>query len=141
VASSASGDPQNEPRDDTDAADGTPGESAPDKKKDRAARARTEAESRAPEKQKKPGQSAPLSGGHPEPASPADKEQAKKGRDDGNPWRMMGLGLQLTVTVLVFLAAGRWVDEKLGWTPWGQTVLGMLGVAAGLYWMLKDADR
>lgn len=39
----------------------------------------------------------------------------------------MGVGLQFVVTLLLFLFAGQWLDEKLGTRPW----LLMLGVFLG----------
>ena len=49
----------------------------------------------------------------------------------------MGLGFQFILSILVFLYAGRWLDEKLGTTPW----LLMLGVFVGFGLSLYAALR
>ena len=47
--------------------------------------------------------------------------------------RYSGLGLQLAASVLLFLAAGRWLDRRIGTDPY-LTVLGaFVGAAAGFY--------
>ena len=47
--------------------------------------------------------------------------------------RYSGLGLQLAGSVLLFLAAGRWLDKRIGTDPY-LTVLGaFVGGAAGFY--------
>jgi ATP synthase protein I len=40
---------------------------------------------------------------------------------------LMGVGLQVAASILLFLFAGRWLDARLGTGPW----LLMLGVFAG----------
>ena len=71
----------------------------------------------------------------------APKAQAPKKEAPGTQsgWRYVGLGVQLAVTVAVFVWLGWWLDSRFGWSPWGMCVLGLLGVAAGLYHFLKDA--
>lgn len=54
---------------------------------------------------------------------------------------LLGLGLQLTVTVLLFYAAGQWTDAHWGWAPWGTQGLSLLGIAVGLFFFLKEAIR
>ncbi|MGD0088735.1 MAG: AtpZ/AtpI family protein, partial [Planctomycetota bacterium] len=54
-------------------------------------------------------------------------------------WKYLGLGMQLALTVALFVWLGWWLDQHYGWSPWGTSVLGFLGVAAGLYHFLKDA--
>ena len=54
---------------------------------------------------------------------------------------LLGLGMQLALTVAVFAGAGWWLDAKLGWSPWGAAGLGLAGLALGLYQFVKDATR
>ena len=61
--------------------------------------------------------------------------------DDQNYGRLLALGLEMAVGVLVGLFVGRWLDRKYDWTPWGTLIGAMLGVAAGMYLLIKDAIR
>ena len=54
---------------------------------------------------------------------------------------LLGLGMQLALTVALFAGAGWWLDAKMGWSPWGAAGLGMIGLAFGLYQFVKDATR
>jgi ATP synthase protein I len=58
--------------------------------------------------------------------------------------RMMGLGLQFVVSILLCLYLGQWLDRKLGTAPW----LLLLGVFAGagfgfwsMYRVMTDENR
>lgn len=59
--------------------------------------------------------------------------------DDRTQWgRNLGLGLEVMTGVLLGLAAGWWLDGRYGWSPWG-TLLGMmLGLAGGMYLLIKQ---
>lgn len=52
---------------------------------------------------------------------------SKKNAPIGNPGEFMGAGLQFAAAILLFLFAGRWLDERLGTSPW----LVLLGVLLG----------
>ena len=52
---------------------------------------------------------------------------------------LLGLGLQLTLTVVAFMSVGWWGDEHWGWAPWGRQGLGFLGIVVGLYFFVKEA--
>ena len=54
-------------------------------------------------------------------------------------WKYLGLGTQLTATVVLFVGAGWWIDAHFGCSPWGILVGGVLGIVAGLYQFLKAA--
>lgn len=70
---------------------------------------------------------------HPDPQAP------KSNHDNGDDlWRYVGLGLQLTVTIGLFVVLGWWVDRKFGYEPWGITVLSLVGIAVGLYHFVKE---
>lgn len=62
---------------------------------------------------------------------PAAEEQAASGS------RMMGLGLQFAVSILLCLYLGQWLDKKLGTAPW-LLVLGVfVGAGFGFYSMYR----
>jgi ATP synthase protein I len=67
------------------------------------------------------------------------KEPKSEGGGGQDLWKFVGAGTQLTVTVLLFVGLGYWLDQRYGWSPWGILSFGMLGVAAGLYHFVKDA--
>lgn len=72
-----------------------------------------------------------------------DSPQRPSGREpDGSNqdlWKYLTAGTQLAVTVGLFAALGWWVDQKMGWSPWGVLCLGTLGIAAGMYHFVKGA--
>ena len=49
-----------------------------------------------------------------------------------------GVGLQFAGAILIFLFAGRWLDEKLGTEPWLLLSGVMIGAAAGFYSMYRQ---
>ena len=55
-----------------------------------------------------------------------------------NPWKFVHLGLQLTVTCLIFFGIGYGLDQRYGWAPWGLLIGGIIGIAVGLYHFLKE---
>jgi F0F1-type ATP synthase assembly protein I len=63
-------------------------------------------------------------------------------RDSESDWgKHLGVGLQMLVGVGLGLAVGTWLDKKYGWSPWGVLVGSMLGLAGGMYLLIKDAIR
>ncbi|HEV8606755.1 MAG TPA: AtpZ/AtpI family protein [Tepidisphaeraceae bacterium] len=63
-------------------------------------------------------------------------------KDQNTNWgSMAGMGLQMAVGVGLGLLVGGWLDRKYGWSPWGMTVGAMLGLAAGMYLLIKEAIR
>ncbi len=68
-----------------------------------------------------------------------------KGRAEGrgskgapSPAAFAGLGIQLVVSILLFVYAGRWLDEKLGTGPWLLVAGAFLGACAGFYAMYRS---
>ncbi len=53
-------------------------------------------------------------------------------------WAYLNLGLQLAVTVSLFVALGYWLDGRYGWSPWCTLAGGILGSAAGLYFFIRE---
>ncbi len=61
--------------------------------------------------------------------------------DDPNWGRFLGVGLQILVGVGLGVLVGTWLDKRYGWQPWGVMVCSMLGLAGGMYLLIKDAIR
>jgi F0F1-type ATP synthase assembly protein I len=53
----------------------------------------------------------------------------------------LGLGLEMAVGVGLGYLVGWWLDKKFGWSPWGATTGSLLGLAAGMYMLIKEALR
>ena len=51
------------------------------------------------------------------------------------------VGLQVAIGVGIGLVVGSWLDKRYGWQPWGATIGAMLGLAGGLYLLIKEAIR
>ena len=73
------------------------------------------------------------------PRSPEKNSNNTEGNQDL--WKYVSLGTQLTISVGLFVLLGWWIDRHFGWSPWGTTVLGMLGICAAMYVFLKDSLR
>lgn len=54
-----------------------------------------------------------------------------------SPARFAGLGMQLALSILIFLYLGRWLDGKFGTAPVLLIVGVFVGAAAGFYAMIK----
>ena len=60
-----------------------------------------------------------------------------------------GIGVQFALTLLVFVAAGIWLDRRLGTSPWLVIVCVFAGAGGGFYSMIRrvtaaqrrDAER
>jgi hypothetical protein len=52
-------------------------------------------------------------------------------------YRYSGLGLQFAAAVAVFTLAGRWLDARLGSSPWLLLIGVFLGLGLGLYSLIK----
>ena len=59
--------------------------------------------------------------------------------DDSNWGRAAGLGLQVCVGVVLGVVVGQWLDRRYGWSSTGTIVGAMLGLAAGMYLLIKEA--
>jgi len=50
-----------------------------------------------------------------------------------------GIGLQFAVVILVFTAAGVWLDRRLGTSPWLLILFVFLGAGGGFYSIYRKA--
>jgi F0F1-type ATP synthase assembly protein I len=48
-------------------------------------------------------------------------------------------GFETAVGVGLGYFVGQWLDKKYGWTPWATLAGAMLGLAAGMYLLVKSA--
>jgi len=55
--------------------------------------------------------------------------------------RYAGLGIQLAVTLLVFVLVGQWLDRKLGAGGIATVVMVLLGFAGTLYSLIRQLNR
>jgi hypothetical protein len=56
-------------------------------------------------------------------------------------WRLLGLGLQLAVTVALFGALGWWLEQSYGWPTWSRLAISLAGIGIALYQFVKDTNR
>jgi F0F1-type ATP synthase assembly protein I len=60
--------------------------------------------------------------------------------DNADRGKLVTYGLQICVGVGLGVWGGRYLDRRFGWTvPWGTLIGAMVGLAAGMYLMIKDA--
>ena len=62
------------------------------------------------------------------------------GKDPG-PMRYAGLGIQLAVSLVVFVFIGRWADEKLGTGGILTVVFAFLGCGGTMYSLIRSLNR
>ena len=55
-----------------------------------------------------------------------------------SPAAFAGSGIQFVVSILVFVYLGRWLDGKLGTTPWLLVLGAFVGAFAGFYSMYRS---
>jgi hypothetical protein len=63
------------------------------------------------------------------------------GSGDPNWGRFLSIGLEMAVGALLGYFVGAWLDRRYGWGGYGTLGGVMLGVAAGMYLLIKDAIR
>lgn len=54
---------------------------------------------------------------------------------------LAGIGFQMLVAVLAGWFGGEWIDGKYNCAPWGVVVCTLIGVAAGMYAMIREGMR
>ncbi len=55
--------------------------------------------------------------------------------------RLASVGIELSISTVLGALGGRWLDGKLGTTPWLMIVGLILGVAAGFRSLIRTAQR
>jgi ATP synthase protein I len=64
----------------------------------------------------------------------ADDQLPARGRREGpSPASFAGAGVQFVVSILLFLYIGKWLDARLGTSPWLLMLGVFLGAGAGFY--------
>ena len=61
--------------------------------------------------------------------------------DNANWGRVAGLGLEMAVGVGLGFGAGLWIDKKWNSGPWGVLIGSMVGLASGMYLLIKGAIK
>ena len=61
--------------------------------------------------------------------------------DDTNWGRFLGLGLQVLVGVVLGMLVGAWLDRKFGWEHSGVLIGMLLGLAAGMYSLIREGIK
>ena len=60
--------------------------------------------------------------------------------DDNTNWgKMAGIGLQVAIGVGLGYFVGHWLDKRYGWHERGAIIGPMIGLAGGMYLLIKDA--
>jgi ATP synthase protein I len=62
-------------------------------------------------------------------------------KDDSNWGALTGIGFEMLAGVGLGLVIGLWLDKKFGWSPWGTVGCSLLGLAAGMYLLIRDGMR
>ena len=63
------------------------------------------------------------------------------GSTDASLWSLAGLGIQFALVVALFAYAGHWLDERMGWSPWGVISLTMIALIGSLHLLIKQARK
>jgi len=69
---------------------------------------------------------------------------ATRTRDAYRSWSASSVGLEMGIAVILGLLFGRWLDGKLGTTPWLMIVFTGFGMAAGMkgvFRAVREADK
>ena len=61
--------------------------------------------------------------------------------EDQNWGRYAGIGLEICAGVLLGVLVGYWLDSRYGWTPIGTLIGSLLGIAGGMYLVIRQAMR
>ena len=64
-----------------------------------------------------------------------------KDSQDQNWGRFLGIGLEIAVGCVLGYFVGNWLDKRFNWHGYGVLAGVMLGLAAGMYMLIKDAIR
>lgn len=72
----------------------------------------------------------------------ADPTKGKKHPDGGvsETYRMLGIGIELAVSILGLTLIGWFLDQRYDWSPWGASIGAMLGIVGGCYNAIKEVN-
>jgi F0F1-type ATP synthase assembly protein I len=65
----------------------------------------------------------------------------RKAKQDLGGYRWAAVGLEFGVCVVLFFLGGRALDGNLGTDPWWTVIGSLVGVAAGMYLLIRTALR
>lgn len=60
-------------------------------------------------------------------------------RDEPNPWRYTGLGMELVGAAIILGIIGWYIDRQYDSEPWGVLIGGSVGFIGGFYLFIKEA--
>ena len=69
------------------------------------------------------------------------KNPAPPGKDSPGGMRYAGLGVQIAVSLLVFVWIGNWADRRLGTGGLLTVVAAFVGFGATMYWLIRSLGR
>lgn len=78
------------------------------------------------------------------PEAPQSKPNDPSPAPDGDRSKLgigLSMGIQLMAGVGLGLLVGYWLDGRYGWSPWGVLIGALIGLAGGMYLMIKEALR
>jgi F0F1-type ATP synthase assembly protein I len=55
-----------------------------------------------------------------------------------SPWAPLAVSLQMAASIGLGVAAGLWLDRRMGWAPWGVIGGVVLGTSVGIYLVIKE---
>jgi F0F1-type ATP synthase assembly protein I len=62
-------------------------------------------------------------------------------QNEPNWGKVASLGLEVAAGVGLGLLVGNWMDRRWHWNSWGILVGGMVGLAAGMYLLIRETMR
>ena len=70
------------------------------------------------------------------PVMPFERKAEGSGK-----YAMASVGIEFGLLVVLFFLGGRWLDGKFGTEPWLGAAGGLLGVALGMYRLIRGVTR
>jgi F0F1-type ATP synthase assembly protein I len=70
-----------------------------------------------------------------------DSKSDDSSRDDSNLGKLATLGLEIGAGAGLGALLGIWIDRKLNSAPWGVLIGTCLGIASGMYLLIKEAIK
>ncbi len=76
----------------------------------------------------------------PQPPEKPHRLDNRAGEDSAGWGKFLGMGIEIAVGVGLGYVVGSWLDRKYHWS-WATVVGSLLGLAAGMYLLIKEALR